>query len=384
MRTLYEKAHPIDLVTLKNELDRVGDLSECGGPVYVAVLGDGVPRATNIRYYADIVREKASKRDVIRLANELLNTAYEDEDQPGAIVDMAERGLLEISEQSDPGDLVGAPELVQQVMPRLAELHEMKRPISGISTGFTKLDRFTRGLQPGTLNILAARTSQGKSTLAGQLLLNVAGHVPVAFFSLEMSREELMFRLIATQARIDGHDLQCGRLDMFGQRDVGLAVAELAGKKFWIDDSGEVSALQVRSRSRRLKAKHHGLGLIVIDYLQLMQHPKGETNEQRVAATSRSLRILAKELKVPVLALCQLSRAADQRQDPRPRLSDLRESGALEQDAHVVLLIYRPAPKENEPAKPTELILAKQRNGPTTTVYLRWLGEQYRFEEVES
>lgn len=385
MRALHEKSEPIDLVTLKNELARVGDLDECGGPAYISDLDNGVPRATNIRYYSDIVREKSSKREVIFLANKLLTAAYEDEDNPGAIVDMAERGLLQISEHAEPGELVSVDQMVQQVMPKLAELHERKRPITGLSTGIRKLDHLTRGLQPGTLNLLAARTSQGKSTLAGQLALHMSASVPVAFFSLEMTREELLMRMLATQARVDGHDLLCGQLGMVSQQDVGLAAAEISGRRLWVDESADITPMQVRSRVRRLKARH-GLGLIVIDYLQLMEHPKPqENNERRVAATSKSLRIMAKELGVPILALSQLSRAPEKRQDQRPVLSDLRESGALEQDAHVVLLLYKPEPTQEAGVRvtpPTELILAKQRNGPKGTVELRWLSEQYRYEEI--
>lgn len=385
MLVLYQRGEPIDHVTLKNELHRVGDLEECGGPAYVSELDSGVPTSTNIKYYASIVRSKSTKRDVIDLSNRLLTKAYEDREEPDELVDMAERGLLAISEHAAPGDLVSAQALVQQMMPKIAALHERKRSITGLATGFVRLDRLTRGLQPGTLNILAARTSTGKSTLAGQLLLNTSSSAPVVFFSLEMSLEEMFMRLAATQARVDGHDLQCGQLDMHQQQDVGLASVAIDGRTFWVDESSNLSALQVRSKARRLKAKH-GLGLIIVDYLQLMQHPRGDTNEQRVAATSRALRMLAKELKVPVLALCQLSRAPEQRQDPRPRLSDLRESGSLEQDAHLVLMIYRPEPKDNGAVTeipPTELLIRKQRNGPTATIEMRWLREQYRFEEIE-
>lgn len=387
MLELHKRGSAVDHVTLKNELARVGDLDEVGGPAYIASLGDGVPGATNVLYYLAIVREKSAKRDVIDLANRLLAQAYADEDDPGTLVDAAERGLLELSSRVVPGDLVPASQIVRNVAPVLERLHERHQPVTGLASGFAALDRYTRGFQAGNLVIIGGRTSQGKSTIVAQIALHVAQTVPVAFFSVEMSEQEHAFRTIATLARVDGHLLQCGQLGEWGQKSVGLALQDFADLKFWLDESSTISALQIRSRARRLKAKH-GLGLIVVDYLQLLQHPRNdrnENNEQRVAATGRMLKAVARELGVPVIALCQLSRQVENRQDGRPRLADLRESGSLEQDADLVLLIYRPQPKDHggmteTPA--TELIVAKSRNGPTASVELRWLGEQYRFEEI--
>jgi replicative DNA helicase len=232
--------------------------------------------------------------------------------------------------------------------------------------------------------ILGGRPSQGKSTIAAQIALHVSQTQPVAFFSVEMSEQEQAFRILATLAQVDGHQLQCGQLSMYDQERIGPALQAFHDRQFWLDESGTVSALQIRSRARRLKARA-GLGLVVVDYLQLLQHGKADSREQAVAQTGRTLKQIARELHVPVLALCQLSRVVEQRKDQRPMLSDLRESGSLEQDADVVLLIHRPAKKDDgaiSTQPPTELIIAKSRNGPTTSIDLRWISEQYRYEEM--
>lgn len=380
---LFGRNEAIDFITVKEALHKAGDLDQIGGPAYLSSLIEGTPRGLNVEYYARIVKEKASARDVITLANRLLSQAYAADGDPAALIDEAERGLLQISADAVPGDLVSAADLVVDIAPVIDALTAAKRPVTGLPTGFLELDRYTRGLQPGNLIILGGRPSQGKSTLATQITLAVAASAPVAFFSVEMSKQEQTFRMLATLAGVDGHQLQCGQLSMFDQEQVGRAMADLADRQLWLDESGTVSALQIRSRARRLKARV-GLGLIVVDYLQLLQHQKADSREQQVAQTGRLLKQIGRELSVPVLALCQLSRGVEQRQGHRPQLSDLRESGSLEQDADLVLLIHRP-PAKTEPGAapaPTELIIAKQRNGPTTGIELRWIGEQYRFEEI--
>lgn len=386
MLALYERGEPIDFITLTNELKRRKDLVESGGPGYVASLVDGTPTSTNIGHYARIVKQLATKRDVIDLANRLLVKAGEYGEDPVALLNEAEQGLLSISESAVPGDLASPDEMVRRVLPVLDALGATGRPVTGLSTGLSSIDRYTRGLQPGNLIILAARPSQGKSTLASQIALRVAKELPVAFFSVEMSEQEQMFRALAHLASVDGHQLQCGQLSMVDQQLVGDAITDFLTRRFYLDESGGLSALQIRSKSRRIKAKT-GLALIVVDYLQLLEHPRAESREQGVASTGRMLKRVARELEVPVLALCQLSRAVESRQDNRPKLSDLRESGSLEQDADVVLLIHRPQPKDHggiTEIPPTELIIAKQRNGPTASVELRWIGEQYRFAEIEN
>jgi replicative DNA helicase len=349
-------------------------------------LSDGVPRSTNIEHYARIIRAKASARALIYLANKLLVAAYEDEHDAAALVDEAERGLLDISEQAVPGDLVPAEQMVRNIYPVLESLEKARRPVTGLSTGFESLDRYTRGLQPGNLVILGGRPSQGKSTLATQIALHVSQSQPVAFFSIEMSQQEQAFRVLTTLGQLDGHRLQCGQLHQTDYGRLTHALEDFAGRQFWLDDTGTLTPLQIRSRARRLKARA-GLGLIVVDYLQLLQHQKADSREQAVAHTGRLLKQIGRELSVPVLALCQLSRFVEQRQDQRPKLSDLRESGSLEQDADLVLLIHRPPARTDGGVATipfTELIIAKQRNGPTHSIDLRWRGEQYRFLEADA
>jgi replicative DNA helicase len=384
MVALYTRNEPVDFVTLQERLRRVGDLDEVGGPAYIANLTSGVPTSTNVVHYARIVREQAIARNVIVAANRILTKAYDHDGTSAELIDLAERALLDLSGQATPGDLVAAKDLVLAVTPVLDAITSARRPLTGQATGFEDLDRYTRGLQPGNLVIVAGRPGQGKSTLGTQIALHASKTAPVAFFSLEMAQIEQTFRVVSTLGHVDGHRLQCGQLGMFELQSVAGALADFSDRQFWLDDTATITALQIRSKARRLKAKH-GLGLIVVDYLQLLQHPKGDNNEQRVASTGRILREIARELEVPVLALCQLNRAVEQRENQRPRLSDLRESGSLEQDAHVVLLIHRQAKKPTDAeTPPTELIIAKQRNGPTASVDLHWLPEQYRFADLET
>jgi len=383
MLALYGRGEAIDLVTLMEELRKADALEAVGGVGYVSGLADGVPRSTNIAYYARIISEKASFRAVISLADRLLVSAYAADQDAPSLVDEAERGLLEISGAVVPGDLAPSVELTRRLYPVLEAISTARRPVTGLSTGFEQLDNLTRGLQPGNLIILGARPSQGKSSLAAQMALHAAQSVPVAFFSIEMSEQEQGFRLLASLAQVDGHLLQAGQLPKHEMQRVGAAFSTLEARQLWIDESGSLSALQLRSKARRMKARH-GLGLIIVDYLQLMQHQKADSREQQVATTGRTLKLIARELQVPVLALCQLSRAVEQRAEQRPKLSDLRESGSLEQDCDVALLLYRPPQPEGAVSEvpPTELLIAKQRNGPIGKVDLRWRGEQYRFLEV--
>lgn len=384
MLELYRRNHPVDLVSVKDALAKAKRLEDAGGPLYLAKLSSGTPRGVNVAYYARLVREKASARAVIDLSNRLLLKAYSDDGDLVSLIDEAERGLLAISEHAVPGDLASSPKMVERLYPVLEAVMSARRPVTGLSTGFPDLDRYTRGLQPGNLVILGGRPSQGKSTIAAQIALHVSQTQPVAFFSVEMSEQEQAFRILATLAQVDGHQLQCGQLSMYDQERIGPALQAFHDRQFWLDESGTVSALQIRSRARRLKARA-GLGLVVVDYLQLLQHGKADSREQAVAQTGRTLKQIARELHVPVLALCQLSRVVEQRKDQRPMLSDLRESGSLEQDADVVLLIHRPAKKDDgaiSTQPPTELIIAKSRNGPTTSIDLRWISEQYRYEEM--
>jgi replicative DNA helicase len=388
MVTLSERNEAIDFVTLKEELSRGGDLDHVGGPAYIASLVDGVPRATNIEYYARIVKEKATLRNLIYAANKILASAYEAEQEPELILDEAESSIFAVADDRLKAGFVPMRDLVKENFPKVELLFEHKRLVTGVPTGFIDLDEMTRGLQAGDLVIIAARPSMGKTSL----VLNIAQHVAVqpdltvGFFSLEMSKEALFIRLLTSEAQIDSHRLMSGAI---GQKDYGRishAIETLSAMRLFIDDTANIGVLEMRAKSRRLQAEH-GLNLIVLDYIQLMSaRGRYENRTLELASISRSLKGLAKELNVPIVVLSQLSRAPEARADHRPQLSDLRESGALEQDADVVVLIYRDDAYNRDPNNPdagiAELILAKQRNGPTGVVKLAFLREQTRFANL--
>ena len=388
MVALNERNHAIDFVTLKEELARGGDLDEVGGPAYVASLADGVPRATNVEYYARIVKEKSTLRNLIFAANKILTNAYEADQEPDLILDDAESAIFAVADDRLKAGFVPMRDLVKDNFPKIEQLFEQKRLITGVPTGFVDLDEMTRGLQSGDLIIVAARPSMGKTSL----VLNMAQHVgmqpghSVGFFSLEMSKESLFLRLLTSEAQIDSHRLMSGAI---GQKDYGRishALETLSAMKLFIDDTASIGVLEMRAKARRLKAEH-GLSLLVVDYIQLMSgRGRFENRTLELGAISRSLKGLAKEINVPVVVLSQLSRAPESRSDHRPQLSDLRESGALEQDADLVVLIYRDDVYNKDPNSPdagtAELIVAKQRNGPTGTVRLAFLREQTRFANL--
>lgn len=385
MLRLYAKGVGIDLVTLKDALAQAGDLDAVGGVATLTGLPEGVPSAMNIGYYASLLRRTATARSVILMADELQRQAQSDDVEAAALIETAEQALLELSVGAVPGDLVAGADMAAAIVPALEELFASRRPVTGVPTGLPTLDGYTRGMHPGALIVVAGRPGSGKSSLALQMALDVARSGPVAFFSVEMGQQEQTFRALSVLGRVDGHRLQSGYLGAEEQQRVGRALNELGERRFYLDESGALSVLQIRSRCRRLKARH-GLKLVIVDYLQLLQHPgKADSREQAVAATTRALKQVARELAVPVLVLSQLSRKVEERAGKRPQLSDLRESGSIEQDADVVLLIYRPDPVETSLGKeqgPTELILAKQRNGPTGSIELVWMGEQFRFAEL--
>jgi replicative DNA helicase len=388
MIDLNERNQAIDFITLKEELSRAGELDEVGGPSYVASLADGVPRATNVEYYARIVKEKATLRNLIFAANKILGNAYEAEQESDLILDEAESAIFAVADDRMKAGFVQMRDLVRDSFPKIEQMFEQKRLITGVPTGFLDLDAMTRGLQGGDLIIVAARPSMGKTSL----VLNMSQHVgmqpghTVGFFSLEMSKESLFLRLLTSEAQIDSHRLMSGAI---GQKDYGRishALETLNNMRLFIDDTANIGVLEMRAKARRLQAEH-GLSLLVVDYIQLMTgRGRFENRTLELASISRSLKGLAKELNVPIVVLSQLSRAPESRADHRPQLSDLRESGALEQDADVVILIYRDDvynKDENSPdAGTAELILAKQRNGPTGVVRLAFLREQTRFANL--
>jgi replicative DNA helicase len=389
MVALNERRDAIDFVTLKEELLRSGELDEVGGPAYVASLADGVPRATNIEYYAKIVKEKATLRNLIYAANSILTNAYEADQESDVILDEAESAIFAVADDRLRTGFVPMQVLVKDSFPKIELLFEQKRLITGVPSGFVDLDEMTRGFQPGDLVIVAARPSMGKTSL----VLNIAQYVAtqadrvVGFFSLEMSKESLFLRLLTSEAQIDSHRLMSGAI---GQKDYGRishALETLSTMRLFIDDTPNVGVLEMRAKARRLQAEQRGLSLLVVDYIQLMSgRGRFENRTLELASISRSLKGLAKELNVPIVVLSQLSRAPESRSDHRPQLSDLRESGALEQDADVVVLIFREDAYSRDPtsqnAGMAELILAKQRNGPTGTVKLAFLKEQTRFANL--
>ena len=388
MVALNERHQAIDFVTLKEELARGGELDDAGGPAYIASLGDGVPRATNIEFYARIVKEKSTLRSLIFAANKILTDAYGADQEPDLILDQAESAIFAVADDRLKSGFVPMSELVKESYPKIDLLFEQKRLITGVPSGFADLDSMTRGFQGGDLIIIAARPSMGKTSLA----LNIAQYVAlqpdhtVGVFSLEMSKEALFLRLLTSEAQIDSHRLMSGAI---GQKDYGRisqALEVLTSMRLHIDDTAGIGVLEMRAKARRLQSDQ-GLTLLVIDYIQLMTgRGRFENRTLELASISRSLKGLAKELSVPIVVLSQLSRAPESRSDHRPQLSDLRESGALEQDADVVIMIYREDAYNRDPNHPdagtAELLLAKQRNGPTGVVRLAFLREQTRFANL--
>ena len=390
MVKLSERGDAIDLVTLKEELGRSGEVDEVGGPAYITALVDGVPRSTNVEHYARIIKEKATLRSLIVAANRILTAAYRAEDDADVVLDQAERDIFAIADDKVRDGFVALRTLAHSSLDTIERLHAKKELITGVPTGFTDLDEMTSGLQPSDLIIIAARPSMGKTSL----VLNLAQHVgiktgmTVGMFSLEMSKEQLFLRMLTAEARIDAHRLRGGFL---GEKDWGRlsqAIGTLSETKIFIDDSPSIGTLEMRAKCRRLKAEH-GLHLVIVDYIQLMQgRGRFENRTLELASISRSMKGLAKELGVPIVVLSQLSRAPESRSDHRPQLSDLRESGALEQDADVVLFIYREDQYADKNAAPTdaqgvaEIIVGKQRNGPTGIVRLAFIREFTRFENL--
>ena len=384
MVSLSERNEVIDLVTLKEELNRAGNLNEVGGPAYIAALVDGVPKSTNVEYYAKIVKEKAILRSLIGSANKILSTAYQAEADSDEQLDRAEQSIFEIADQRLKGGFVKLHELLPGGVETIEKLQEHKDFLTGGPTGFTELDKLTSGFQPSDLVIVAARPAMGKTSLA----LNIAQYVgtktekTVGVFSLEMSKEQLFLRMLTSEARINARRFRDGYLGSEEYKKLSDALGALGEASVFIDDSSSITVLEMRAKARRLKSEH-GLHLLIVDYLQLMQgRGRFENRNLELASISRSLKSLAKELKVPVVALSQLSRAPESRSEHRPQLSDLRESGALEQDADVVLFIYREDQydRKAENENTAEVIIGKQRNGPTGTVHLAFLKEITRFE----
>ena len=386
IRDLYDRGEPVDAVLLSDELSRRGQLDDVGGALAIADLLDKVPTAANALYYARIVSEHAIRRRLIDVGTAVTRLGYEIDKGADEALDTAEAMVFEIAQQRQTSEFTLMKDLVNEAWVQIEERYENKQSITGLATGFHDFDQITQGLQPQNLVILAARPAMGKSTL----VMNIAAHVcveqrrPVLIFSLEMSKNEIVQRLLSAEARIPSDKLRTGRFDDNDWPKLSQAVGRLAEAPMYIDDTPGVTLMEIRSKARRLKAKH-GLDLLIVDYLQLMQsHKKTENRVQEVSELSRGLKILAKELDIPVVALSQLSRRPEERPDKRPQLADLRESGSIEQDADIVTFIYRDEVYDPDSAAKgeAELILAKHRNGPLGVTRLSFIGHHSRFASM--
>ncbi|MFQ5930559.1 MAG: replicative DNA helicase, partial [Acidobacteriota bacterium] len=394
MGELSERSAAIDLLTIKDELERHGELEAVGGATYLASLVDGVPKWANIEHYARIVKEKSLLRKLIHAANEILIRGFSNEESPLDLIELAEKAIFDISQEKIQSGFVRLQDLLSETYKNIESLHERKELITGIPMGFVDLDRLTSGLQPCDLIIVAARPGLGKTSLA----LNVAQYAAVqkekvvGFFSLEMAAQQLVTRMLCSEARVDSHKVRSGYLSKEDWNRLAKAMSKLSRARIFIDDTPGIAIVEMRSKARRLKAEH-GLDLLVVDYLQLMSGASSgsrvrfENRQQEISAISRSLKGLAKELDIPLIAVSQLSRAPEQRRgDHRPQLSDLRESGSIEQDADLVLFIYR-EDLYNKGERPDEegiaqIIIGKQRNGPIGTVKLAFIDQWTKFENL--
>ena len=383
MRNMNEQGVPIDLVTITAQLDKDGNLEKAGGITYVAQIANSIGSASNIVHYANIVKEKAVLRDLITISGNIANRSYDDAEDTEKILDDAERMVLEISQKRARSGLTPVSEVIDNTLTTLEILSQKKEGLTGVTSGFIDLDKMTSGWQKSDFIILAARPAMGKTALALNMAQNaaMATNEPVAIFSLEMSKEQLVNRMISSLAEIDQQTLRNGRI--YGEDWVRLvnAIAPLAEAPVYIDDTPAISVREVRAKARRLKAEH-GLAMIIIDYLQLMGSTgRIESRQQEVSQISRSLKALARELDVPIIALSQLSRSVEQGTEKTPILSHLRESGSLEQDADIVMFIYRDEyyNEDSDKKGQAEIIIAKHRNGATGSVDLSFRKEFTKF-----
>ena len=385
MLDLFQENVPIDVLTVNEWLKKKNRLDTIGGPAYLAELVELVPTAAHVDYHARVVREKSILRALIRTATNIVTDSYEADEDVATMLDRAERAILEISQGKATSGFVDLQNVLKDSFRQLETLSARKDPITGLPTGFSDLDRQTAGLQASDLIVIAGRPSMGKTTLA----LNIAAHAgmqtgkPIAVFSLEMSKEQMALRMLCAEARVDSAKLRTGFLAGSDWSLLTTAAGDLSGQaNIYIDDTPMQTALDIRAKARRLRSEQGDLGLVIIDYLQLMQgRSRAENRQQEISDITRALKALARELHVPVVALSQLSRAVEQRRPPKPQLSDLRESGAIEQDADVVALLYRDEVynEDSDERGVAEVNVAKHRNGPTGTLRLAFRGEFTRF-----
>jgi len=388
MSDLFDKGEPIDTISVINKLKKNKQIDDVGGAYFITGLVESVPTAANVESYAKIVLEKFMLRELIRASHELSKDAYNDRQDVGEILDAAEQTIFSITQDRLRGGFMPIDGILHETFKNLDRIASNPGSVTGVASGLIDLDEITSGFQKGDLAIIAGRPSMGKTALALSIMRNAAidFKVPVGMFSLEMANHQLAQRLLCAEGRVDSHLVRTGKLPKNQWKNLSLAVGSLAEAEIYLDDTPAITVLELRAKARRLKAEKN-LGLIIIDYLQLMQGPRNiESRQQEISNISRSLKALAKELDVPVIALSQLSRAVEQRSDHRPQLSDLRESGAIEQDADVVIFLYRSwvYSRDEEEKGRAQAIVAKQRNGPIGTVNLSFIDRFARFESISS
>ena len=385
---LYGRSEPIDIITLKSELSSMGKFDAVGGLEYIAELPDKVPTTANVEQYIKIVEEKSVLRNLIKTANEIITLGYDQTQEVDGIIDGAEKKIFEVMQKKNQKGYTPIKDILVETFTELEQLYNQKQRITGIPTGFSDLDFRTSGLHNSDLILVAARPAMGKSAFALNIATNAAvrAKVPVAIFSLEMSKEQMTSRILCSEAMVDSNKVRTGKIDDEEWSKLAAASGELSEANIYIDDTPGISIMEIRAKCRKMKIEKN-IGLVVIDYLQLVQGSgkRGGSREQEIAEISRSLKILAKEINVPVIALSQLSRAPEQRPDHRPMLSDLRESGSIEQDADIVMFLYRDDyyNEDSEKKNIAEVILAKHRAGSTGTVELLWLGNYTKFANID-
>ena len=385
---LYNRSEPIDIITLKAELKSMGKLEAVGGLEYIVQLPDRVPTTSNVEQYIKIVEEKSMLRALIKTADELITLGYDPTQEVEQVIDTAEKKIFEVMQKKNQKGYSSMKDILIDTFTQLEQLYNQKEMITGVPTGFADLDYRTSGLHNSDLILVAARPAMGKSAFALNIATHAAvrGKVPVAIFSLEMSKEQMANRILCSEAMVDSAKVRTGKIDDEEWGKLAAASGELSEAGIYIDDTPGMSVMEIRAKCRKMKLEKN-IGLVVIDYLQLVQgsNRKGGSREQEIAEISRSLKILAKEINVPVIALSQLSRAPEQRVDHRPMLSDLRESGSIEQDADIVMFLYRDDYYNEDTDKKNiaEVIIAKHRSGATGTVELLWLGNYTKFANID-
>ena len=385
---LYNRSEPIDIITVKSELETMGKFEQVGGLEYLAELPEKVPTTANSMKYIKIVEEKSTLRKLIKTANEIIELGYDPTEDVDDIMEGAEKKIFNVMQNKNQKGYSAMKDILVDSFTQLEELYNRKQHITGVPTGFADLDYKTAGLHSSDLVLVAARPAMGKSAFALNIATNAAirAKVPVAIFSLEMSKEQMVNRILCSEAMVDSNKVRTGRLEEDDWTKLAEAIGPLSEAEIYIDDTPGISVMEIRAKCRKLKLEKN-IGMVVIDYLQLVQgsNKRNGSREQEISEISRSLKILAKEIGVPVIALSQLSRAVEQRPDHRPMLSDLRESGAIEQDADIVMFLYRDDyyNQDSEKKGIAEVIIAKHRGGSTGTVELLWLGSYTKFVNLE-